>query len=57
MPLEGRPNIVDAIKNKVPYIKTTSAALAVTKVIKDRRDGAYKVKSLKEYHQGIQDVE
>ncbi len=82
---EGRPNIVDAIKNgvinlvvntpagkqseyddsyirksaikhKVPYITTTSAALAATKGIKDRRDGAYKVKSLQEYHQGIQEV-
>ena len=81
---EGRPNIVDAIKNKVinlvintpagkqseyddsyirktaikykvPYITTTSAALAATKGIKDRRDGAYKVKSLQEYHRGIQE--
>ncbi len=80
---EGRPNIVDAIKNKVinlvvntpagkqseyddsyirksaikhkvPYITTTSAALAATMGIKDRREGAYKVKSLQEYHQGIQ---
>jgi carbamoyl-phosphate synthase large subunit len=76
---EGRPNIVDAIKNgvitlvvntpsgklsefddsyirksaikhKVPYITTTSAALAATKGIKDRRNGAYSVKSLQEYH-------
>ncbi|MEA3478263.1 MAG: hypothetical protein U9R60_08795, partial [Bacteroidota bacterium] len=81
---EGRPNIVDAIKNKVinlivntpagkqseyddsyirksaikhkvPYITTTSAALAATKGIKDRREGAYKVKSLQEYHLGIKD--
>ncbi len=79
---EGRPNIIDAIKNKVinlvvntpagkqseyddsyirksaikhkvPYITTTSAALAATKGIKDRREGAYKVKSLQEYHLGI----
>ena len=79
---EGRPNIVDAIKNgvinlvintpagkqseyddsyirksaikyKVPYITTTSAALAATKGIKDRRNGAYKVKSLQEYHLAI----
>ena len=79
---EGRPNIVDAIKNgvislvintpagkqsefddsyirknaikyKVPYITTTSAALAATKGIKDRRNGAYKVKSLQEYHLSI----
>ena len=80
---EGRPNIVDAIKNKVinlvvntpagkqseyddsyirktaikykvPYITTTSAALAATRGIKERRDGAYKVKSIQEYHKGIQ---
>ena len=81
---EGRPNIVDAIKNgvinlvintpagkqseyddsyirksaikyKVPYITTTSAALAATKGIKDRRNGAYKVKSLQEYHSTIKE--
>jgi len=79
---EGRPNIVDAIKNKVinlvvntpagkqseyddsyirkaaikykvPYITTTSAALAATRGIKERRDGAYKVRSIQEYHRGI----
>jgi carbamoyl-phosphate synthase large subunit len=79
---EGRPNIIDAIKNgvinlvvntpagkqseyddsyirksaikhKIPYITTTSAALAATKGIKDRRNGAYKVKSLQEYHLSI----
>jgi len=42
-----------AIKHKVPYITTTSAALAATKGIKDRRNGAYKVKSLQEYHRNI----
>jgi carbamoyl-phosphate synthase large subunit len=81
---EGRPNIIDAIKNgvislvintpagkqseyddsyirksaikhKVPYITTTSAALAATKGIRDRRNGAYKVKSLQEYHLGIKE--
>jgi len=81
---EGRPNIVDAIKNgeidliintpagktseyddsyirknaikyKVPYITTTSAALSSTRGIKERRNGAYKVKSLQEYHLGIKD--
>ena len=81
---EGRPNIIDAIKNgvihlvintpagkqseyddsyirksaikhKVPYITTTSAALAATKGIKDRRNGAYKVKSLQEYHRLIRE--
>jgi carbamoyl-phosphate synthase large subunit len=79
---EGRPNIVDAIKNgeidlvintpagrlsewddsyirknaikyKIPYITTTSAARAATRGIKDRRNGAYKVKSLQEYHRDI----
>jgi len=81
---EGRPNIVDAIKNreidlvvntpagrqseyddsyirknaikyKIPYITTTSAALASTKGIKDRQNGEYKVKSLQEYHLAIED--
>ncbi len=80
---EGRPNIVDAIKNgeinlvvntpagkeseyddsyirknaikyKIPYITTTSAALAATRGIKERRNGAYQVKSLQEYHKDIQ---
>ncbi|MDX1283582.1 MAG: carbamoyl-phosphate synthase large subunit [Draconibacterium sp.] len=79
---EGRPNIVDAIKNgdidivintpagkmseyddsyirknaikhKIPYITTTSAALASTEGIKDRRNGAYKVKSIQDYHKSI----
>ncbi|MBN2611054.1 MAG: carbamoyl-phosphate synthase large subunit, partial [Bacteroidales bacterium] len=79
---EGRPNIVDAIKNKeidlvintpagkqseyddsyirknairykIPYITTTSAALAATKGIKDRREGNYLVKSLQEYHKEL----
>jgi carbamoyl-phosphate synthase large subunit len=44
-----------SIKYKVPYITTTSAALAATKGIKDRRNGAYKVKSLQEYHAEIKD--
>jgi len=79
---EGRPNIVDAIKNgeiqlvintpagkmseyddsyirknaikyKIQYITTTAAALAATIGIKERRNGAYSVKSLQEYHAGI----
>ncbi len=79
---EGRPNIVDAIKNgeinlvintpagkmseyddsyirknaikhKVLYITTTSAALAATMGIKDRKNGEYKVRSLQEYHADI----
>ena len=81
---EGRPNIVDAIKNgeidlvvntpsgrlseyddsyirknaikyKIPYITTTSAALASTNGIRERRNGEYKVKSLQEYHSEIKD--
>jgi carbamoyl-phosphate synthase large subunit len=81
---EGRPNIVDAIKNgeidlvintpagklseyddsyirknaikhKVPYITTTSAALAATKGILDRINREYRVKSLQEYHREIDD--
>jgi len=79
---EGRPNIVDAIKNgvinlvintpagkqseyddsyirksaikhHVPYITTTSAALAATVGIRERRNGAYRVHSLQEYHAAI----
>jgi carbamoyl-phosphate synthase large subunit len=79
---EGRPNIVDAIKNgeihlvintpagkmseyddsyirksaikhKILYITTTSAALAATKGILERKHGKYHVKSLQEYHRGI----
>ncbi len=81
---EGRPNIVDAIKNgeidlvvntpagrlseyddsyirknaikyKIPYITTTSAALASTIGIRERQNGEYKVKSLQEYHLEIED--
>ena len=44
-----------AIKYKVPYITTTSAALAATRGIKDRRNGAYKVKSLQDYHSDIEE--
>ncbi|MBN2665614.1 MAG: carbamoyl-phosphate synthase large subunit [Bacteroidales bacterium] len=81
---QGRPNIVDAIKNKeidlvintpagrlseyddsyirknairykVPYITTTSAAFSATEGIKARQNGEYKVKSLQEYHSEIED--
>ena len=81
---EGRPNIVDAIKNgeidlvvntpagrlseyddsyirknaikyKIPYITTTSAALSATKGIKERQNGEYKVRSLQEYHSAIEE--
>ena len=81
---EGRPNIVDAIKNKeinlvintpadrlseyddsyirknaikykIPYITTTSAARSATEGIKDRHNGNYMVRSLQEYHSAIED--
>ncbi|MCC6398610.1 MAG: carbamoyl-phosphate synthase large subunit [Bacteroidetes bacterium] len=81
---EGRPNIVDAIKNgeihlvvntpagrlseyddsyirknairyKIPYITTTSAALSATEGIRDRQKGPYTVRSLQEYHASIED--
>jgi carbamoyl-phosphate synthase large subunit len=79
---EGRPNIIDAIKNneiqliintpigkrgkhddsyirkaaikyKVPYITTTSAAAASVKGIATKRKGESVVKSLQSYHVGI----
>ncbi len=79
---EGRPNIVDAIKNgeiqlivntpkgkmsevddsyirksaikyKIHYITTTTAALAATKGITARRQGKVLVKSLQSYHAEI----
>jgi carbamoyl-phosphate synthase large subunit len=46
----------NAIKYKIPYITTTSAALSSTRGIKARRNGAYKVKSLQQYHFEIQDI-
>ena len=81
---QGRPNIVDAIKNKeidlvvntpagrlseyddsyirknaikykVPYITTTSAARSATEGIRERQLGEYKVRSLQEYHSAIED--
>jgi carbamoyl-phosphate synthase large subunit len=80
---EGRPNIVDAIKNneiqliintpigkqsqhddsyirkaaikyKVPYITTTTAAAATAKGIAARKDKEASVKSLQDYHAGIE---
>ena len=79
---EGRPNIVDAIKNdeiqlivntpagkrsqhddsyirkaairyKIPYITTTTAAAAAVKGIAAHSKGAASVQSLQEYHAGI----
>lgn len=79
---EGRPNIVDAIKNKeiqliintpvgkqsktddsyirksaikykIPYITTTTAAAASVKGIAERQSKEPKVKSLQSYHAGI----
>jgi carbamoyl-phosphate synthase large subunit len=43
----------NAIKHKIPYITTTSAATAATTGIKERRNGNYRVKSLQEYHRDI----
>ena len=45
----------NAIKYKIPYITTTSAALAATRGIMERRKGKYHVKSLQEYHAEITD--
>ncbi|MGC9352871.1 MAG: carbamoyl-phosphate synthase large subunit, partial [Mariniphaga sp.] len=42
-----------AIKCNVPYITTTAAAFAATQGIKERRNGAYQVKSLQDYHREI----
>ena len=81
---QGRPNIVDAIKNreidlvvntpagrlseyddsyirknaikyKIPYITTTSAALSATRGIKERQNGEYMVRSLQDYHSAIEE--
>jgi carbamoyl-phosphate synthase large subunit len=81
---EGRPNIVDAIKNKqihlvintpigkrgktddsyirktaikykVPYITTTTAASASVQGIAARRQGSSDIKSLQEYHAQIKE--
>ena len=81
---EGRPNIVDSIKNgevdlvintpagrlseyddsyirknsikyKIPYITTTSAAYSATQGIKERQNHEYKVRSLQDYHEAIED--
>jgi carbamoyl-phosphate synthase large subunit len=43
-----------AIKHKVPYITTTAAAVAAAKGIAARRDGVPQVRSLQEYHAGMQ---
>ncbi len=45
----------NAIKYKIPYITTTSAALSATNGIKERQNGSYQVKSLQEYHSEITD--
>lgn len=43
-----------AIKYNIPYITTTAAAFAATQGIRERRNGSYSVKSLQEYHAGIE---
>ena len=42
-----------AIRYSIPYITTTAAAFAATQGIKERRNGAYHVKSLQKYHSDI----
>ncbi len=42
-----------AIKHKIPYITTTTAAIAAAKGIAARREGAPKVRSLQQYHADI----
>jgi len=42
-----------AIKFNVPYITTTSAAVAAARGIADRRKGQEKVRSLQDYHADI----
>ena len=42
-----------AIKYKIPYITTTSAALAAVRGIEDRRKNSSLVRSLQDYHLGI----
>ncbi|MCP4757252.1 MAG: carbamoyl-phosphate synthase large subunit [Proteobacteria bacterium] len=42
-----------AIKDKLPYITTTAAALAAAKGIAARQNGSTSVQSLQEYHAGI----
>jgi carbamoyl-phosphate synthase large subunit len=43
----------NAIKHKILYITTTSAALAATEGIRERKHGRYHVKSLQDYHKEI----
>lgn len=42
-----------AIKYKIPYITTTSAALSSANGIRERRNAEYTVRSLQDYHQEI----
>jgi len=44
----------NAIKYKIPYITTTSAATSSANGIRERQQGEYKVKSLQEYHAEIE---
>ena len=44
----------NAIKYKVPYITTTSAALSSTAGIRERQNSEYKVKSIQDYHSEIE---
>ncbi len=42
-----------AIKYKTPYITTTAAAVAAARGIAKRREGATSVRSLQDYHEGL----
>jgi len=42
-----------AIRHKIPYITTTTAAIAAAKGIAARRAGTPKVRSLQQYHADI----
>jgi carbamoyl-phosphate synthase large subunit len=44
-----------AIRHNILYITTTAAARAATEGIKQRRNGAYSVKALQDYHAEIKD--
>jgi len=42
-----------AIKYRIPYVTTIAAALAAAKGVAARKEGAYRVKSLQDYHADI----
>jgi carbamoyl-phosphate synthase large subunit len=44
----------EAIRKKIPYITTTAAALATARGIAAHKQGKHELKSLQEYHAGIE---